>query len=372
MNGSKGNIARLMAVTQCSIVSTFRNKPTQIIMNTPRLLSPPTPQRFVGGIHRHQAALSRCPIRWLAFSLSLASCLAAENNLTLQTTLLDSTQIQITVTNQAPDVICRVDASTDLKSWAYLISSNSPTGGFVFSDQINTNSLARFYRAAETGEIIGQVVKFGNGTIRSWARAGSNGVPTSIGVTLTEGALTNTPAGSTSYVLLLPPIGTNTPFKHIWVNWEATGHPPVSRYGVPHFDFHFYTITPTERSAINLSGGGVTMYKLPAAEFVPKDFVQQTGQGVPQMGAHWADTTAPELNGQPFSRTFIHGSYDGTFIFWEPMITLAFLKTKPAEFQEVKQPQNHAVSGPYPLRYGINYSAAFQEYTVSLDDLTAR
>jgi len=90
------------------------------------------------------------------------------------------------------------------------------------------------------------------------------------------------------------------------------------------------------------------------------------------MGSHWADTDAPELNGQPFTRTFLHGSYNGTFIFWEPMITLAFLKTKASETHDLKLPQSYAVNGPYPLRYSINYSAAFQEYVVSLDDLTQR
>jgi len=78
------------------------------------------------------------------------------------------------------------------------------------------------------------------------------------------------------------------------------------------------------------------------------------------------------LNGQPVTRTFLRGSYDGAFVFWEPMITLAFLKTRPTKLLEVEQPQNHAVAGPYPQRYGIHYSPAFQEYTVSLDDFAAR
>ncbi|RYD93814.1 MAG: hypothetical protein EOP50_10530, partial [Sphingobacteriales bacterium] len=47
------------------------------------------------------------------------------------------------------------------------------------------------------------------------------------------------------------------------------------------------------------------------------------------MGKHWADTTAVEFHGKKFEKTFIYGSYNGKFIFLEPMIALDYLKTKP-------------------------------------------
>jgi len=74
-----------------------------------------------------------------------------------------------------------------------------------------------------------------------------------------------------------------------------------------------------------------------------------------KVGRDSIDPASPELNGQPFTRTFLHGTYNGTFIFWEPLITLAFLKTKPSETHDLKLPQSYAVIGPYPLRYSIDY-----------------
>ena len=37
-----------------------------------------------------------------------------------------------------------------------------------------------------------------------------------------------------------------------------------------------------------------------------------------------------QRKGEPFTKTFIYGSYDGTFIFGEPMVAKAYLETKPA------------------------------------------
>lgn len=46
---------------------------------------------------------------------------------------------------------------------------------------------------------------------------------------------------------------------------------------------------------------------------------------VPKMGLHWIDTNSPELSprNQPFTATFIIGSWDGKVIFDEPMVTRA-------------------------------------------------
>jgi hypothetical protein len=305
-------------------------------------------------------------MRILILSLIIAPSLPAENGLVLRAERLEGKQIQLSVTNVAKDVFCRVDSSSDFKYWTYLISSNSP-GGFVFSQPVDPSTLARFYRAAETGEIIGQVAKLGRGTIRSWVRADTNGQPTSIGMTMTDAVLTNLPTADSSLVLQLPNIATNTPFKHIWVNWNYKGHPPITRYGVPHMDIHFYTITSVDRTKINLSDGGTKMYRAPATEFVPQDYELEANQGIAQMGAHWVDRSAPEVNGQKFTRTFLVGSYDGVFIFWEPMITLEFLKTRPVETHTLKLPQSYAVKGLYPLEYSISYSPDFQEYVIALD-----
>ncbi len=72
---------------------------------------------------------------------------------------------------------------------------------------------------------------------------------------------------------------------------------------------------------------GIMQYRLPKySQTFKRIGISLVGGGVPQMGAHWVDVTSPELNGSTFAQTFIYGSYDGQVNFYEPMITLDFLK----------------------------------------------
>lgn len=77
---------------------------------------------------------------------------------------------------------------------------------------------------------------------------------------------------------------------------------------------------------------------------------------VPTMGKHWVDVTSPELNPnnpQPFTQTFIYGSYDSKVVFYEPMITLDFLKTT-ANFERlIPQPAKVQQSGYYPTKMRV-------------------
>jgi hypothetical protein len=91
------------------------------------------------------------------------------------------------------------------------------------------------------------------------------------------------------------------------------------------------------------------------------------------MGLHWADPSGPEFNGQAFGKTFIYGSYDGKFIFAEPMLTKAYLESKPAAIATpVKLPAQYAVSGYQPTSYTVSYDAAAKEYRISLTGLALR
>jgi hypothetical protein len=90
------------------------------------------------------------------------------------------------------------------------------------------------------------------------------------------------------------------------------------------------------------------------------------------MGSHWWDLTSPELNGEPFTHALLFGYYDGQLKFIEPMTTVVFLKSRPALTTSIKQPAAFAEAGLYPESYGIRYSAAFDEYSISLEGLTHR
>jgi hypothetical protein len=75
------------------------------------------------------------------------------------------------------------------------------------------------------------------------------------------------------------------------------------------------------------------------------------------MGKHWIDVTSPELHGVPFTQTFLYGSHDGQVVFYEPMITLDFLKQTTSFQRTIPQPSKFKVSGYYPTRMTINKEA---------------
>lgn len=88
------------------------------------------------------------------------------------------------------------------------------------------------------------------------------------------------------------------------------------------------------------------------------------------MGKHWSSLEAGELNGNVFDQTFIMGSYDGSFIFYEPMVTLNYLNEKTSMEYEIHQPQSYERTGYfYPTRYSINYDEVTMEYTVILSEM---
>jgi hypothetical protein len=95
--------------------------------------------------------------------------------------------------------------------------------------------------------------------------------------------------------------------------------------------------------------------------------------GFPRMGLHWADPAGSEFNGQPFVKTFIYGSYDGAFIFAEPMLTKAYLESKPAtSVTPIKLPAQYSKSGFQPTSYTVSYDVANKEFHIALTGLTKR
>ena len=88
------------------------------------------------------------------------------------------------------------------------------------------------------------------------------------------------------------------------------------------------------------------------------------------MGAHWIDLLAPEFNGGTFTRTFIYGSFDGEFTFYEPMLTLDYLLSKPSETIPIRVPGAFQKDGYHPTDYRIRYDAKSREYTIAIINLT--
>lgn len=236
----------------------------------------------------------------------------------------------------------------------------------------------------------GPAQSLGQGTARVYVTLDNAGKPVSLGIALSEGALnalpqTPLPGGGMSaanLILALPQEAKVTGFDHAMLDWNPMGHEPDMVYTLPHFDFHFYTVSEAAQMAILPTDPqyAAKLDKLPAEAYRPVGNIKLPG-GVPMMGAHWIDPTSPELqpppNNKTFTRTFLYGSYDGHFIFYEPMITkvhIESLKTVAGNSvtAAIKLPTSYETPGYYPTQYTLQWNAAAKEYRIALDSLVRR
>lgn len=243
----------------------------------------------------------------------------------------------------------------------------------------------------ESGRFYGTALSLGSGTARSYVTLEA-GNPVEIGIAFSETAFQNLPTGSgqdgaghmnmAEYLLPLPAQVAKTPFKLIELDWNPAGHEPPGIYDKPHFDMHFYMITEAERNAIVPTDPAWAQKagNLPSTEFMPQGYLPPNvlagappeAVAVPRMGMHWLDPQSPELHGETFTKTLIAGSWDGQAIFIEPMITKAYLESKPDFSAAIPAVQRHAAAGFYPTRYIIKYDAQAREWRVALTEMVKR
>ena len=213
----------------------------------------------------------------------------------------------------------------------------------------------------------GTAIQMGKGEARTYVvRDQKTGDPVEVGVALTEGALQGLPeAGQhggnghehyASYILELP-ADHGTPYRFVELDWNPKGH--GGPYTAQHFDFHFYRVPLEEHDAIDPARADYAerAAAFPAAEELPTGYVSShllmnlspAQAAVPKMGLHWVDTNSPELppRNQPFTATFIIGSWGGKVIFDEPMITRDFIL---AHRDSITGGTDHPGAGLGPLR----------------------
>jgi hypothetical protein len=256
--------------------------------------------------------------------------------------------------------------------------------------------------AARTVRLNGAAQKVGNGTTRAYLIVDqTSGVPLEIGVALSEGAMENLPApmkmtpeqmqsmehmDMQTWVLDLP-TRNPTPYKFVTFGWNPQGHEPPGVWDIPHFDFHFYTASKEVRAAIVPSNPdfAAKAEKYPAESSQAQYYIDaatatklpRTAMTVPEMGMHWFDVRTPEIQalaGKPeaykkFTRTFLYGSWDGEFIFAEPMITREYLlniKAREGDDLVAVPAAKFTEPGMYPQAYRIKYDAKAREYRIAL------
>jgi hypothetical protein len=233
----------------------------------------------------------------------------------------------------------------------------------------------------------GPPVKVGDGMARTYvvldAKSGQR--PVELGFALDARALDGLPSDAMHAFFLQLPQKAPEPYQFAELDWNPMGHPPAGVYTVPHFDFHLYVIPRSEVDAIVPSDPeyATKARNLPTDGFVPPGYLvpgDPAEQAVPMMGVHWFDSSAPELQNlfnnpagyQPFTRTFIYGSWDGRFTFYEPMVTRAYLQTKPNVVAPISVPSLYSQAGWYPTAYRVSYDAKARTYYVALTGLVER
>ena len=233
----------------------------------------------------------------------------------------------------------------------------------------SSNEVSKAKSSTKFNTFYGHQVQLGDGKVRTFVTISHAGVPVEIGIVMTEDALQG--LGDETIQLSFPfhkKAGEVTPFDHVLLDWNPHGHEPFF-YESPHFDFHFYMTSEAERLAI--SATSPLMEQLPPIAYWPQGYVPTAG-GVPQMGKHWINPLSPEISGgQPFTHTFIYGSYGGAFNFVEPMITRAFLLSGETVSMPYGQPVQFMIEDTYhPTKYNIYKKEGF--YYITLTEFVFR
>jgi hypothetical protein len=160
--------------------------------------------------------------------------------------------------------------------------------------------------------------------------------------------------------------------QQLTINWEPGGHPPAA-FLTPHFDFHFYTVSSADVSAIDCRDErkpqalplAYTLPDIPLPEHMAHmmGVPSLVGLCVPKMGMH-AIPTIDVARADAFEGTMVVGYYQGRPIFVEPMIAKATLLKK-ASF-DLPMPVVDGIDGAMPRRFHAAWMPDQQAYRFTL------
>lgn len=238
------------------------------------------------------------------------------------------------------------------------------------SQSLTSNNSKAPNSSEKVNTFYGPAKQMGDGILKSMVIMKHDGTPEAIGLRISEKVLTGLPHEELNITLDLSNKMKGLAFDHIDFGWNPHGHEPPGIYDLPHFDIHFYMVSVDYKNTI-LDPALIEIP--PDAKYIPEGYFTPGGL-VPYMGEHWLDFNAGELQpGGVFTKTFIYGSYDQEFIFYEPMITLAYLQKKGNEQIAIPQPAEFQRTGLYyPTTYSINYDAVKKEYLITLENMVLR
>lgn len=198
-----------------------------------------------------------------------------------------------------------------------------------------------------------------------------------------------------SYEKVPEDVAKVTGIDHISIDWNPCGHPPVDKFGAPHYDLHIYRETPEFRTCMTCtkppgapicdptpgsqttdSGlaffnvGTVTGVQRSAtdqASNMPADFVVGMGDMVPLMGGHaWNPSHEPPSFLEWDTPVWIMGPYDGGIVDYEPMIPLAFVVGDTNHEHSESLVYEGQTLDELPSSYSVEYDATTSITTVTL------
>jgi hypothetical protein len=254
---------------------------------------------------------------------------------------------------------------------------------------------------------MGWRANLGNGEAASFADLEDDGAPRAIGIAISADALASLPSGHSDghhcadrngdgvtarpaecfetheFVIPLPDAVSrraDIPFKWALLNWNLHGHAPPGVYDTPHFDVHFYMAPIADVLAIRSGLCGpefvdcddyaVAKQPLPV-ELMHPDFIDVDAVA-PAMGNHLIDPSGPEFKGERFTRSWIYGAYAGRVTFYEEMVSLAYLLSRPDACSAIKSPPGVAVAGYYPTQRCVRYEPGANTYVISMEAFVYR
>ena len=221
------------------------------------------------------------------------------------------------------------------------------------------------------------------GTVNtSWVVDQSNATAT-LALTMAASSLGSLPLGvgrtqltAVGDVVQLPSTARSACFDHAEIDWNPVGHNPThgsDGYGVPHFDMHFFTVSPTQRDSIQYSGasglGGnnsegvlAPFLARPPEELMPGDMVLDPASSVPRQGIHWVEAAemdaiyGPSRHGNPFGHwsglSFMVGTFAGNITFLEVMVSLDYLLEMAQQVRAMAAGSQLVVEGQVPQPRG--------------------
>jgi len=216
--------------------------------------------------------------------------------------------------------------------------------------------------ASESKGVINQVfygdeVVVGNGIVNSWLILNEFGRPLEIGIEMTPQVLENLPVDADfkeQAVIPLPKYAAETTaFDHIRVIWNPESFSTIEGFNNPHFSIYFFMLPEDKRMDIPewSEETDAKFSNYPPKNHMPFDYapIEKGSGSFATIGRHWLSNNNKTLN----DHTLTFGTYDGSFIFINPVVTLDFLKSGKTFTDTYPQGVSYPLNNLLPREYNI-------------------